>query len=636
MTGLKSASAASLTALGAVVLGLSVALAATAWIYWPGISGPELLDDRSSLMVIGDLEAQPESTWDYIAGDKSGPLGRRVSMATFVLEKRFLGHDISGYKRTNILLHLVNGVLIIWLLAILLRWIGVPRYRSLAVLLGALWLLHPLFVSTVLYAVQRMAMLSTTFMLLTMISYLQWRIRLGSNGMHAWGLLPVGLFFVLGLLSKENTAAVVPVIVLMELWWLQGRSVNGAEVTWLRYSSLAAIVGGALVATLALLMSWDWLAARYVGRPFDLTERLLTQSRILWDYTGQWFYPDVARMGLYHDDYAWSRSLTSPISTLYSLLAWVVVFCASVLMLRSEWGRYLVFGLAWFLLGHSVESTVLPLELYFEHRNYFPAIGLLLMFGTGLAYLIVRFPPVGPPLLAWLAIGAVALAMQTSSQVQIWSSRPLLILHHVNTHPDSPRANIDMAVQLARLGAVDDALDYSTRAYRADPLERHSDYVVRNLALSCIGGAPASRQDIDQVGEQFGGRPLASVTTLGTLMRMLQDDLCPGFDRRYFADHLAGIYLRDKNPATAASNMYANLALLENALERYDRAFAYTQKLLELAPRHRRGLLMHLHFATAIGDQTAIAETLEVLQRLQDTGRLTVRQQQTLSLYLEN
>ena len=145
---------------GAILLML-VLSAVVAWIYWPGVTGPELLDDRSSVMVIEGLKAQPELALDYIFGDSSGLLGRSVSMATFVAERVYLDGSVATSKAINILLHLANGGLVIWLLWLLFRHLAVPGYRYLAVALGAIWLMHPLWVSTVLYMVQRMAMLST-------------------------------------------------------------------------------------------------------------------------------------------------------------------------------------------------------------------------------------------------------------------------------------------------------------------------------------------------------------------------------------------------------------------------------------------------------------------------------------------
>ena len=124
----------------ALILG-SLLLVLTAWIYWPGISGPELLDDRSSVLVIGDLRSNPERALDVVFGDRSGLMGRSVSMASFVLEKLYLDEGIAGGKKVNIVLHLLNGGLVIWLFWLLFRYLAVPGYRWLAVILGASWLL---------------------------------------------------------------------------------------------------------------------------------------------------------------------------------------------------------------------------------------------------------------------------------------------------------------------------------------------------------------------------------------------------------------------------------------------------------------------------------------------------------------
>ena len=154
-------------ATGGALLLCGLLLALTAWIYWPGIKGPQLLDDRSSVLVIEDLRSKPELSLDFLFGNRSGLLGRSVAMASFVLEKLYLDEGIGGSKKVNIVLHLLNGVLVIWLFWLLFRFLQVTGYRWLAVMLGAIWLLHPLLVSTVLYTVQRMAMLSTLFMLLS-------------------------------------------------------------------------------------------------------------------------------------------------------------------------------------------------------------------------------------------------------------------------------------------------------------------------------------------------------------------------------------------------------------------------------------------------------------------------------------
>lgn len=612
-----------------------VVLCCAVWLYWPGISGPVLLDDRSSVLVIGDLKSHPERAFDYIFGDKSGYLGRSVSMTSFVLEKIYLDEGSVGGKKVNIVLHAINGALVFWLFWLLFRHHKVPGYRVLSVLLGALWLLHPLQVSSVLYVVQRMAMLATSFMLLSCISYVYWRQGLIAGRVGALRFLPVLLFLVLGLFSKENAIVLVPTLLLLEVWWFGFAGRDGSVIKWLRGVTYGLISAGSLILLSILLLRWDALAARFSKRPFTLEERLLTQSRIVWDYVGQWLRPQVTRMGLYHDDIVLSKGLFEPIATAWAIAGWLLLVLACGALLRWRGGRWIVFGIAWFVLGHSVESTVLPLELYFEHRNYFPSIGLVLVLGGMFAIFVKRWPEPKAPLLVCLGLCALVLSLITSSQVQLWSNRSMLNLAHLIGHPNSPRANIDMATELAQLGDLDAAYRYSRVAYENSPQERSGDYEVRDLALSCIARQPPPPGLVQRLGEKDPQRPLSSVTTLLTMVRLLQDDACPHIDRSLFADRMAQLYLVDDFKRKASPKIYSNLAVLENALQRYDNAYAYADQFLALSPNNTRGLLMKLHFATALGKVESAKEVIAALQALDEQGKLTVGQRQTLAMYLE-
>ena len=159
------------------------------WVYAPGIQGPELLDDRSSVTKIGDLKLSPERFTDYVFGDRSGLLGRSISVGTFVVERLFSDRGLPLSKAVNICLHVLNGLLVTALLWQLLKVAGFVHCRWLAILLGTTWLLHPLHVSTVLYVVQRMAMLATTFMLLGCLAYVAWREKVSQGVFSLWRFL---------------------------------------------------------------------------------------------------------------------------------------------------------------------------------------------------------------------------------------------------------------------------------------------------------------------------------------------------------------------------------------------------------------------------------------------------------------
>ncbi|MDG1315247.1 MAG: hypothetical protein P8P29_06975, partial [Flavobacteriaceae bacterium] len=77
---------------------ISLILFLTLWVYFPGLAGPSLLDDYSSLGTLHNVSTSPDLAWDYVLGDNSGPLGRSVSMATFVVEHLWSDGTIATSK----------------------------------------------------------------------------------------------------------------------------------------------------------------------------------------------------------------------------------------------------------------------------------------------------------------------------------------------------------------------------------------------------------------------------------------------------------------------------------------------------------------------------------------------------------
>ncbi|TGD74049.1 hypothetical protein E4634_07880 [Mangrovimicrobium sediminis] len=622
------------------VLLLLLLLGTAAWLYYPGVQGPVLLDDISSLGGLSDVAQAPEQALDYVLGDNSGPLGRGVSMATFVVE-RLLGGDFATSKLVNICLHLLIGVVVAWLLVLLLAPLECPGSATMAVLCAGLWLLAPLQVSTVLYVVQRMAQLAALFSLLSLVAYIYWRRSLGSGRSRYRYLLLSVAAFTCGVFSKENALVTLPIVLLLEACWLQFRDQGGRVIGWLRKVTYGGLGIGVAAVAVLLAIRWDSLTARYHFRDFTLLERILTEPRILWDYLAQFYWPDIARLGIFHDDFPVSTSLWQPATTLPAILAWVVLLLAVALSWRWSALRRLSFCALFFLAGHSLESTVWPLELYFEHRNYLPSVGLVLLPLTLYALLVKRWRELARPLQAWMAALLLLYAAATSSQVQIWSSAHLLALQQVNGHPDSARANKQLATQLAYAGARDAALKYSQAAYelssrRAAAGEEHyGDYILRNLALACIARQPLAAEEYRELGRRDPRRPLGVVATMSVVIKLRENDVCADFDWEGFLDHLNALYLQRFDTRLASANMFTALAILANANYRWEDAFEYTARSLQLSPGRTRELLMQLHFATALRRDAEVKNLIAQLQAKRDAGKLSRGERDTLALYLE-
>src|SRR5690606_16663923 len=143
---------------------------------------------------------------------------------------------------------------------------------------------------------------------------------------------------------------------------------------------------------LPLLLATSFVALRfgsfvdYGGRPFTLPERLMTELHVVAFYVRQILLPRLRDMSLFHEDFPVTSTLD--VSTVVLLLVFVAALWL-VWRLRKAWS-VVSFGLGWFLVSHALESTFMPLELVFEHRNYLAAAGLLLL----PAYAVYRFAEV--------------------------------------------------------------------------------------------------------------------------------------------------------------------------------------------------------------------------------------------------
>jgi len=487
-------------------------MALTMLVYWIGLQGPFLLDDRPNIVLPFVKQTGWESFYFAITHNGSGLLGRSVSIVSLALTGIFYELDPWGYKFHNLLIHLATGLLLcrfLWRLLPALTGKAADNVTLVvAGLTAALWLLHPLFVSTVLYPVQRMTQLAAFFTLLGLLVYLEvrlaprWGIR---QWAMAWVAFPISL--VLAMLSKES-GALVPVFMLaMELLVFKTRFANLQENRPLMVFLGVFVAMPLLVGGLFVLTHLDALTD-YSNRSFTLGERLLTELHVVFFYVRLILLPRLSLMSLYHDDFPVTSSLD---------LATAVLMLVLLAVLWVIWvGRHKVpvlsFGLAWFLVSHLLESTFIPLELVFEHRNYLAAAGLLLALVYSLFHVpgIQRLPLVLVPVLAGLIV-------MTHSRAQEWQSENMMLAIGVTDHPDSPRLLTEYASYLMEIGHAQEAINQLARVAELQPEEPGT--LIHEVVFKCA--LEQSAPDLLAQAEARLARYPASTYTLNALGLML-------------------------------------------------------------------------------------------------------------------
>jgi hypothetical protein len=507
--------------------------------YLPGLSGPFLLDDFGSIRALGDYGGVTdwESFKVFVFGGNSGPTGRPLSLLTFLIDANNWPTDAWPFKRTNLVIHLISGVVLGQLARSILKTLEYERNEAnwLAFATAAIWLLHPFLVSTTMYAVQRMAQLSTLFMFAGLAFYLYGRSFLTSYPLKAYSIMSVAIggFTLLAMLSKEN-GILLPLlagVIEITIFASQRHRLPGLNRYW-----------GATFIVLPAIVIGRYLVKHFFSptfyeivppRDFSIYERLLTQGRVLIEYLQHWYLPKLYTTGVFQDHFIKSTSLLAPVTTLLSILFHVAVI-SMALVKRRQWPLFAL-AVLFFYVGHLLESTVVNLEMYFEHRNYLPAAFLFLPF------IAVLRAKVSARTFGVALIGVLLLLGSfTRYSATVWQSLPSMIESSALKAPTSSRAQSQYAKLLFYKGRKAEALAVVERAIENIPGDRPLLLTTRLYFLCSQNQLDAG--DFKQVADKLSAMDFdsRSLKAYNVFAQEVVTGKCPNIP----ADQLETMFLR--------------------------------------------------------------------------------------------
>jgi tetratricopeptide (TPR) repeat protein len=558
-------------------------LCALAWLaYLPGLRGGFLFDDFVNLDALGATGPVDNAATlaRYLTSGTADPTGRPLALLSFLLDARDWPADPAPFLRTNLVVHFLNALLLFALLdslGALLQPERPLRARAAALLAAGAWLLHPLLVSTTLYIVQRESMLVATCAFAALYAYVQARRRYArqpGRGPLLAMALAIGAGTGLALLCKANGAVLPLLALVLEATVLRRLGAVDERVRWLRRIVLV-LPSLLLLAYLASFLPSSFLFLPERG--WSIAQRLLSQPRALLSYLALFAAPRAYSSGLYNDSFAVSASPWQPWTTLPAFFAIVAL---AVLAWRSR-QRQPAFaaGLLFFFAGHAVESTSIPIELYFEHRNYLPAA----LLAWPLALYIANLARPAAVRCAIAAVLLLALAALTWQRASVWSRPELLAKSWAVQNPRSSRAQATAAMFDTSGGRPRAAMARLAPIWRERPHDLQIAFNYANAACMAGGLSPADAAAIGRAIESARAVEGARLINgwLGNAIDLAANGQCPGLD----LDMVAGwTESMARNPAFAPGSdrdqevepLRARIALREGqpdqALVHFDRA----------------------------------------------------------------
>lgn len=493
---------------------------------------------------------------------------RWIPMFTFSLDHRVGRGSIFYFHLTNLIIHLLCTVAVFFLACQLLAINRTIRGESRpggampdtiplhihALAIAGIWALNPVQTNAVTYIVQRMASLQALFYLTSVALYVAGRrAHFGYGGSHAdrmqgdaendraglemhpevrnhslFRVLPCrlraarygayrwrGTLYYLGavlsagcaFLSKENSATLPVMLLATEIWFFQP-DLPVRAWKWLRtshWSIKAALCLGSIVAAFVLAVCIAKFLPGYNNRHFTMPQRLLTEARIVVWYLSLVLWPAPSRLSIEHD-VAVSTSFFHPWTTLPAI-GLIALACWAVAHFRRR-HPLASYGMLWFLVNLAIESTVVPLELIFEHRLYLPSVGVAMIVVTGLVNalrLLLHSYSAGDLRKMTVCVFAIlgsCLTLLTFARNEAWQTGVSIYRDAAAKAPLNPRAHANLAAGLGREGHYEEAIKHAERAIDLGKPRFEAYFVAANAIVASLVGLGRDKEAMER-GEYY-------------------------------------------------------------------------------------------------------------------------------------
>ena len=399
-----------------------------------------------------------------------------LTLFSYQIDYLISGSNPTFYHFHNLVLHILNAILVVALLRLF------TKQKLIAVLCGVLFLVHPLHTEAVAWSSARKDLLSSLFMLLSMLSYFTYKQH------HNRRLYIASLAaFALGLLAKVTILG-LPLLLLLGRWY-QCSEINRA--TWKEsapffglsvvFAIIAALGKTTILSSVTLL---ETVAMAGKSTAFYLMKFIVpTKLSVLYPYNEQ--------IHLLSPDF---------------LVPYVVVCVIALATLASlKFNKIIAFGMAFFVI------TLAPSLLNFakagtyyiasDRYAYLPSIGLLLIVAATVAKLKDKRIGYGA-----LTIIVALFAYGAHAQSMIWKDSETLFSHALKLYPKSHAARNNIGNVYRRNGQTAKAIEQYQAALAIEPyagklrtelgkpssLERNTAQIRSNLgsAYRALGNLP--------------------------------------------------------------------------------------------------------------------------------------------------
>lgn len=403
---------------------------------------------------------------------------RPVAMLSFGLNYFFHGYQTFGYHAVNIIFHFSNGVLLFFLIRKTAdrlqsctskdKSIGKVSENLFPFFCSLLWLAHPIHTSSVTLITQRMNLMAAFFYLSSMLFYIEARVQ----STHSKKTVKSSLFFfcsffcaLFALGSKEISIMLPFLLLLYEYFFFQDLNTDWLKKNAWHLLLITLLIAGVFSFIIVQIIEFDpldYIRQNFILRDFTMAQRVLTEFRVVLFYIMLLLFPHPDRLNFDHN-FELSLSLTNPLTTLLSLLIISGLLAISIFSAKKE--RLLSFGILWYFGNLLIESSILPLEIIYEHRTYIPSM-LPCVVITAYVFRFLKSRKASSVILLSVVL---LFAFWGFDRNSVFKSPIALWKDCVSKSPGKSRPYTNLGRALTEMGRNEDALHFYNKALQLNP-----------------------------------------------------------------------------------------------------------------------------------------------------------------------
>lgn len=424
------------------------------------------------------------------------PTGARwFGLLTFSLNYRAGGVNPFGYHLVNICIHLFTALSVYLLVRLTFNTPYFKGYQGTVVseswfafACAVLFVAHPIQTQAVTYIVQRFASLATLLFMMSLDLYILARLATGdresslpsvrtrSRGARLFLYAAALSFALLSLRTKENAYTLPAVIVMYDLMFICGLSqlLDAVRNRWRAVASLSALA----LAFFAFALNWYGLQVLFdklkATNEISRHDYLVTQFRVIATYLRLLFVPVGQTIDHHYKVYsdAFAPEIAASLA-LIALLTGLAVYLYNVSKEGNPCLRLASFGILWFFITLSVESSIIPIiDLMFEHRLYLPSIGMILAVAAAFVYALektaLKRSLARKSAAGILATAVIALSCAAYARNEVWKTELTLWSDAIAKKPLNPRGYNMVGSYYQANFRIYDAIGYFRKALEVD------------------------------------------------------------------------------------------------------------------------------------------------------------------------